>query len=367
MSQEELSSLIGQIYEASVNPSDWGSVVDAVADWLNASIANISRFDLSTQQTTNLAPRVSPELHRSFEQRFASQNPFLQPASQMPVAKVFSMEECLPRRVFIRSEMYGEWLQPQQMEEGLAANFGVEGSVGMLFAAWRPSRLGSFNEEERGRFELLSPHLLRATKISLRLHEMDFLASCAAGALDRLSHGIAVLDGKRRVRLLNRRAEDMVAEGDAIQVRNGLLAAALSHETKVLDSAVNRAVEFSLGSTLRLARPGRGVLTLLVSPLNMDSSWLGLRPPGALVVITDPEGGDIPPASRLIQAYGLTAAEAAVARELLRGHDIATSARNLHITYETARTHLRRIFAKTGIRRQSDLVRQLMRTVGAII
>ena len=59
-------------------------------------------------------------------------------------------------------------------------------------------------------------------------------------------------------------------------------------------------------------------------------------------------------------------------RDMLRGvpakdYDIATSARNLHITYETARTHLRRIFAKTGIRRQSDLVRQLMRTVGAII
>ncbi|MBV9078260.1 MAG: helix-turn-helix transcriptional regulator, partial [Methylobacteriaceae bacterium] len=58
--------------------------------------------------------------------------------------------------------------------------------------------------------------------------------------------------------------------------------------------------------------------------------------------------------------FSLTGAEAAVALDLLSGEGLKASARRLGISLETARTHLRHIFAKTGARRQAELVRLIL-------
>jgi len=74
----------------------------------------------------------------------------------------------------------------------------------------------------------------------------------------------------------------------------------------------------------------------------------------------------VAPKQRLIDAYRLTPAEAALALGLVLGHDLALIADELKITYETARTHLRHVLTKTGTHRQTDLVRLLVREVGIL-
>jgi DNA-binding CsgD family transcriptional regulator len=68
----------------------------------------------------------------------------------------------------------------------------------------------------------------------------------------------------------------------------------------------------------------------------------------------------VPPAARIRQRYGLTPAEAAFAREIIKGDGIQTCADRLGISRATARTHLSHIFSKTEVRRQAELVRLLM-------
>jgi DNA-binding CsgD family transcriptional regulator len=63
---------------------------------------------------------------------------------------------------------------------------------------------------------------------------------------------------------------------------------------------------------------------------------------------------------RLIRAYGLTPAEAQVARQLLQGFDIAGTAAQLGIGTETVRSRVRRVLAKTGTNRQCELIRLLL-------
>jgi DNA-binding CsgD family transcriptional regulator len=60
------------------------------------------------------------------------------------------------------------------------------------------------------------------------------------------------------------------------------------------------------------------------------------------------------------KGYSLTAAEARFALEILAGDGIQAAADRLGISKATARTHLSRIFAKTGTRRQAELVRMLI-------
>ncbi|WP_447725963.1 helix-turn-helix transcriptional regulator [Sphingomonas koreensis] len=57
------------------------------------------------------------------------------------------------------------------------------------------------------------------------------------------------------------------------------------------------------------------------------------------------------------QRFGLTSAEHRLLKLLFEGMSLAGAALSLGIARTTARTHLQRIFDKTGSRRQSDLVR----------
>jgi DNA-binding CsgD family transcriptional regulator len=49
-----------------------------------------------------------------------------------------------------------------------------------------------------------------------------------------------------------------------------------------------------------------------------------------------------------------------VASELVAGRTLAQASRRLGIMPQTARTHLKRVFSKTGVTRQAELVRLLL-------
>jgi DNA-binding CsgD family transcriptional regulator len=56
-------------------------------------------------------------------------------------------------------------------------------------------------------------------------------------------------------------------------------------------------------------------------------------------------------------AYGLTPAETRLLESLLAGRNLAETATSLGVALTTAKTHLDRIFQKTGVRRQAELMR----------
>ena len=62
----------------------------------------------------------------------------------------------------------------------------------------------------------------------------------------------------------------------------------------------------------------------------------------------------------LSQTYGLTQAESAVASLLGRGIGLSNAADLLGISINTAKTHKQRVYSKTGIRRQAELVRLVL-------
>jgi DNA-binding CsgD family transcriptional regulator len=63
----------------------------------------------------------------------------------------------------------------------------------------------------------------------------------------------------------------------------------------------------------------------------------------------------------LRREFGLTAAEADVALEITKGDGRDATAARLGIGVATVRTHLVRIFEKTGVGRQAELVRLVLR------
>jgi DNA-binding CsgD family transcriptional regulator len=102
--------------------------------------------------------------------------------------------------------------------------------------------------------------------------------------------------------------------------------------------------------------------------MRCETEWCPLASPIAIVFVADPEQDDELPESRLRVLYGMTRAEARVAGLISKGGGVKATARILGIAPSTARTHLHRVFDKTGTTRQAELahlVRQITSLSGA--
>jgi DNA-binding CsgD family transcriptional regulator len=161
-----------------------------------------------------------------------------------------------------------------------------------------------------------------------------------------LPHGVILCDLRGRVLFANRIAEAVLAQGDALLLdRSGELRGRVPAETAVLRHA------FAEGGAVRASRAGGETLPLLVCPL---------PPTGAVVFIGDHEASLNNARQSIARWYGLTPSEAKLAAALAEGESLEEAAELMGITRNTARTHLKRIFAKTGTNRQGALVRLLL-------
>lgn len=83
---------------------------------------------------------------------------------------------------------------------------------------------------------------------------------------------------------------------------------------------------------------------------------LALAPCKAILVLIDPDGRSRPPESVLRSCFGLSAAEARLARRLAAGEALEDAAHHLSITKHTGRVQLKAIFSKVNVHRQAELV-----------
>jgi len=80
-----------------------------------------------------------------------------------------------------------------------------------------------------------------------------------------------------------------------------------------------------------------------------------------MVFLRDPERKIGSTAALLTEGFGLTPREASLAELLGRDLSLAAAAGVLGISRENARVHLKRVFSKTGLRRQAELVSLILR------
>ena len=114
--------------------------------------------------------------------------------------------------------------------------------------------------------------------------------------------------------------------------------------------AMNR-VAYVLDAAERCVKANNGGIGLL------GSTPVSVRSPRA-------EGANVVPFTTA--GFGLTASEARIASLLVQGRDLNEICGKLSIRRTTARTHLRHLFEKLGVRRQGELISLLLRTVGAV-
>ncbi|MCM2258624.1 MAG: FHA domain-containing protein [Vicinamibacteria bacterium] len=167
------------------------------------------------------------------------------------------------------------------------------------------------------------------------------------GALDRLRLGVVLLDARGRIAHENRSAKRLLDAKDGVS--RGPTGALLLHTAR---GARPAAELFAASPDGALACPRRARRALSVMAGTLPGADEGLR----VVFLADPEAEPDADDGMVQRLYGLTPTEARLAIRLARGQTLEEAATDLGIEISTARTHLKRAFAKTETRRQSELV-----------
>ena len=100
--------------------------------------------------------------------------------------------------------------------------------------------------------------------------------------------------------------------------------------------------------------------------LNANSHGYPTLAAKVAVFVTDPEHRQVSTADVLRALYSLSPAESELVQLLSSGHSLDEAARIRHVTMNTVKTQLKRVFAKTKTSGQADLVQMVLTGVSAV-
>lgn len=374
---ELADDLIDRIYETVLHPDEWHGVVEAFSAIFGRSPVSLG---ILVSGIGGLLPRyvagMPPEgavrfLEYVVEQPSWSMRVFLRYGNRFR-----DMSEDFGHVDLASTPLYTEWMKPRGLAPIWPAGHMLLGESQQAlggFFVFRREGEGPFSEAELSEANRFVPHLRRTGRILAKLGGARSAHLALGEVVDRLPTGVLLLDAQRHVVVRNQAAERIIALDDGFGIDRNGVSAADARENAELQQLIADALDAETGREMAargfaaISRPsGKRDFALMVSPLLAHREGSASSDIVAVLFVVDPEGGAPPVAEALERLYSLTPSEAEIVRLLSMGLSLEEAAQSRGISINTARSHLKHAFSKTGTSRQGELVRLIIAGVGAI-
>ena len=377
--------LVRSIYHGAIEQPPWHGTLPALRAAFDAQVASLvlrppaagdrgvilNCIRPDPDQQLGESPLADPNDWEvtAYREQFFSLDPFINLAPDT----IITLDDILTDTELMSSDYYLHYLKPI----GLFRILGVDtGEPERLLARLRFSRgpqEAAFGKRERALLALVTPHLRQAIQFYARLNHMTSERDIYAGAVEQLSVATIILDERSRILNTNALASALLKEGDGLSLRGRQLHMEGRNLDRALKAALGSVIkaqqagEASVVKALRVPRPGgRPPLGLVIRPMPVAEWAEGQAGACAAVFISDPDQHDSASQHTLGALFSLTPAEANVAILLARGLSLAEVSQAQNISPHTARAQLKSIFAKTGVSRQAELVRMVIKSVASL-
>lgn len=356
---------IRTIMETGTDPARWPPALDLVRDGIGAASLKIIAHDfLRRQGSFEIPPSPAGRHEIPYGERFADANPLLATEQnfQSP-GQVWYRHELIGDREFFASDFYNQYLQPQDLHHCLVATLWRAGSRVQIALAARPQTEPPFGQAEHDLLGLLAPYLGQSLTVNTLLGDGRRLNSALQTALDHMRYGTLIVSlDDRFIRMANQVAQEHLGAADGLFVENGGLRLGHGPAGQEFDEIIAQitAGDLSGGDIVIRRKSSATPLYLLVLPLEDPGPIQSVTDRQVLVLLVDPDQARHIDPQRLRKTYELTRAEARLTARLVAGLTLGDAAADLGITYNTARTHLKQIMAKTETERQADLIRVVL-------
>ncbi|HVT37170.1 MAG TPA: helix-turn-helix transcriptional regulator [Nevskiaceae bacterium] len=370
---QKLDKLIGAIYDGPTETPPWSSALQLMRDALSASHVTLMLRPPSSDSTGVMinTGTVNPQATASYETHFFSLDPFV----RLGEGEVVTAEELIGKQ-WLQSEMYQEFLKPLDIRHLLGADINTKEGIECRLRVTRSHDAQPFSAEDKALVRFLLPHLKRSVLLHARLDLLECERALFAGTVNKLLLGIISFAANGSIVEMNQEARRILAEKDGIWLSGNNLCVELAAESRELQRIMRAAQTAGAGAPageegptvvegMSVSRPsGRAKLGILVRAIPMGEFSESRQRPAYAVFLRDPESNVSQPSTELLRRlFGLTRMEAQLALLLTEGNTLDEAAEKMDVRRNTARTHLRSIFCKTGVTRQTMLVRLLLNSV----
>lgn len=360
-SRPSFDQTVHSLLDAAIDPTRWTDAMETIAQYAGAVGAVLLQVKGRGPGTPH-----SRSMQEVYEVYFRDEWHLRDERNRgMPYARskgIFTDQDFASRKELTSSDYY----------RGFLAKFDINWSAGISFAnnddEWclvieRGDKQGFFSTREQRDLVRFRPYLNRAALLSRNL---DFAnATGMIDAYQSLGCPSFLLDRDGRVIRVNVAAEKLI--GDGLNLSRGVLGCSLADDSRELAGLVARLCR-SPGVSDTDALPPVIVRRPTKRPLIVE----GIRITGmvsavfssakAILLVSDTERPSADPRMDLLRKiFGLTQTEALLVSHLAREVPLPLVAELLGISFETARSHLKHVFAKTSTNRQSELLLLLRR------
>ena len=365
------TDVVDLIYQGVTEVRAWREVLLRLQQMFAAEVVLLARHDAATDSGACIHEiGMDATLVGRYASEFAGINPWMRAEGLYQPHAVVIGEAVIGNADLMKTEFYQHYLRPQRMLHrmcGVICRRGPE--FWYLTVARRPGQpaFGLVDSQELAR---LLPHVERSLELSWRFARERSARHALLDVLDQLPTAIVVVDAEASPVMVNAAAEGILATRDGVLISGKRLEALWHVERARLAQLIasacgaNDGAAVSAGGHLTVTRPsGLRPFLVMVSPLPRGyCHGAGQQRRVAAVLIKDPQAqphGSAESRREIARLYELTRAEERLLDLILDGSQLFEAAAHLGVSRNTARTHMKRIYAKTGTRRQAELVRRL--------
>lgn len=369
ISTARLSVLIGMIYDCVIAPEKWSAVIGAVcrefgfADAI-FSVVPLPRGDGALQCVVGIDPATVARMMSAEKLEHVLAlwgGPARMP--HYPIGEPVMLSQATDPATWAENLYYLEFGRPKAMIDSVVIPLVRDPTMVGTLGLSRCAAAGPIGDVEMAGLRLLAPHVRRAVTISNLFQMKAVEAATFASTIEAFSVGVVLVGADLSIIHANAAAAAMLAAEDPILSRDGRIA--MRHQ--VAGGALEADLQQAIQDEARLGHRGIAIparlssgapCVLHVLPLHRGTVRPGLMRRGAAAIFIAPAAAPPRlPADALALLYDLTPAETRIFELVCQGSTPAEIAHRLGIAPSTVKTHLLKVFEKTGCRRQVDLVR----------
>ncbi len=364
-----LNTLVEALYQTVLDPKAWKHVPLTLARGFNSESCYVQTRDLQTMQVSTVGgtANVTAEAARQYEAYYWQRDIWEPRFKPFGTGRTVIGADVATDSEVRESEFYRDFTRHIEMFDCVGGLYQLEENSAFAVGIHRPERAPAFGAAEKRTLGVLMPHVQRALQISRRLGDTVVREHVAFDALDRLGIMTLIVAGDRRLVFANAIAQRLFRNGRILRVRHGLVHCA----NAALDARFLAAIATAAGRSVGRASSAGGVLpiqdsedgqrySMLISPLPQGAIREGPTQPLAAVFVTEPGDRRRHPEAIVAALYRLTPAESRLVVALMRGETLQNYAERSALAHSTVKFQLKQVFAKTGHRRQSEILGELL-------
>lgn len=369
ISEEAIYKLTAKFYEgaAELNCQLWQEAFEGVSNLVSSGPGTVHFRHKSDNNFEPIADTNNPEFVKRFNELYFHLLPYKDEFISLRTGGEFLRTRDCPNETFMRSELYLDHFEKLGIYEVLHYCLFDDDFVtgGVTFT--RPKKAGNFTAEERDVVLHLLPHMQNAARLHLKLSRLSTSNRIMMEAWNSVAHPVILLSNKRSVVFMNEAGEKLMRNRNGFWFgRGGSVESTAPDDAGVIRSLVDGVFNDAAGKLHRfggkalVSRRSMRPLDLTVAPFREHGRIATGGERFALLLVSDPESEAGSSEEDLRHAFRLTRSEARIARMLADGLALVQVCELLEISPNTARTHLKRIYAKTHTNRQGSLVKLVL-------